>query len=122
VEVIERARCSVCGDRLGVYEAVVALGVPSGGRTTSLALEPWLENRGTTLVHVACAKIKEIPVQPLGSASSLPPASGAARSSGPGPLIAEVLMLYGACCSLVPSLGPFGLVPDAGARREVNAV
>ncbi len=48
--------CADCGDRIGVYEPVVAAG-PLGVRRTSLAREPELVDDGDTLlVHIDCSE------------------------------------------------------------------
>jgi hypothetical protein len=46
--------CPVCGDRIGVYEWIVAV-TPSGARETSRALAPWLEDSDAVLVHAKCS-------------------------------------------------------------------
>ncbi len=47
-------RCYACGDALGIYEPLVAIG-RGRGRVTSLAREPDAASAGETLVHHACA-------------------------------------------------------------------
>jgi hypothetical protein len=46
--------CPVCGDAIGVYEAVVVIG-DGTPRTTSLAREPELESGERPIVHRSCA-------------------------------------------------------------------
>ena len=66
VERFEFAHCGHCGKPLGIYEPVVVLDQPAHGRRTSLALEPWLANRGAILMHVACAEASRVVVAPVG--------------------------------------------------------
>jgi hypothetical protein len=42
--------CPVCGDRIGVYERIVAV-TPAGARETSRAQDPWLEHSDAVIVH-----------------------------------------------------------------------
>lgn len=49
-------RCTVCGDRIGVYEVAVAF-EPDRERYTSLAEEPELEaDPGAVLAHRMCVR------------------------------------------------------------------
>ena len=48
--------CAFCGDRIGVYEPVVAL-EPEGRTKTSLAREPSLSRAASALMHAAGADI-----------------------------------------------------------------
>ena len=48
--------CADCGDRIGIYEPIVAAG-PCGVRRTSLAREPELaDDDDTLLAHVDCSE------------------------------------------------------------------
>jgi hypothetical protein len=48
--------CAFCGDRIGVYEPVVAV-QPASTRRTSLAHEPELQESDATLFHLGCADL-----------------------------------------------------------------
>jgi hypothetical protein len=50
----EALTCPVCGDVIGVYEPVVALGSREA-RRTSLAGEPDAPARSDMILHAACA-------------------------------------------------------------------
>jgi hypothetical protein len=53
--------CADCGDRIGIYEPIVAAG-PSGARRTSLAREPQLiDDDDTLLLHVDCSEWSQDP-------------------------------------------------------------
>jgi hypothetical protein len=48
--------CAACGDRVGVYEPIVAVD-PAGPRETSLAREPALiDDDDTLLLHAGCSE------------------------------------------------------------------
>lgn len=46
--------CPACGDRIGVYDWMVAV-TPAGARETSRAMAPWLEESDAVLVHAKCS-------------------------------------------------------------------
>jgi hypothetical protein len=48
--------CPFCGDRIGLYEPIIAL-EPDGRRQSSLASEPSLSEGPATLIHAVCAAI-----------------------------------------------------------------
>ena len=45
--------CRLCGDVIGAYEPIIAVGV-SGLRNPSVAAEPWLEPGDADLYHRDC--------------------------------------------------------------------
>lgn len=47
--------CALCGERLGVYEPIVAFGA-DGRRRTSIAREPGLAAADVALMHEECAR------------------------------------------------------------------
>lgn len=54
MEAVSLVTCPVCGDRIGVYERIVAV-TPIGARETSRAKDPWLQDSDAILVHAKCS-------------------------------------------------------------------
>jgi hypothetical protein len=52
--VIDRVRCSRCGDLIGVYEPMVMLADGAPPRLSALFLEPDLAGEGAVLLHRGC--------------------------------------------------------------------
>jgi hypothetical protein len=58
-EDFERRVCAFCGDRLGVYEPIVALS-DADVRRTSRAREPGLLDGGATMTHWPCGLVEPL--------------------------------------------------------------